>query len=62
MLQIGQKYHRSLANGEVLSDVIISEDTLGHYQELEAAGVNFERVAGVVIHRRPIETCSACEA
>lgn len=60
MLQIGQKYHRFLANGEALSDVIISEGTLEHYQQLEASGVIFERVAGVVIHRPVIEECLAC--
>lgn len=61
MLQIGQKYHRFLANGEALSDVIISEGTLEHYQQLEASGVKFERVAGVVIHRPVLETCLSCE-
>lgn len=62
MLQIGQKYHRFLANGEALSDVIISEGTLEHYQQLEASGVIFERVAGVVIHRKAFIECESCSA
>lgn len=61
MLQIGQKYHRFLDNGEQLKDVVISEENIKYYQDLEQSGVRFERTAGVVIHRPVVETCLACE-
>lgn len=61
MIQIGQKYHRFLANGEQLKDVVITEKNVGYYQDLEQSGVRFERIAGVVIHRPVVETCLACE-
>jgi hypothetical protein len=62
MLQIGQKYHRFLANGEQLKDVVISDENIKYYQDLEQSGVRFERVAGVVIHRKPFIECESCSA
>lgn len=62
MLQIGQKYHRFLENGEQLKDVVISEENIKYYQDLEQSGVRFERTAGVVIHRKPFIECESCSA
>ncbi len=62
MLQIGQKYHRFLANGEQLKDVNITNENVNYYKDLEESGVRFERVAGVVIHRKPFEECESCSA